>query len=130
MQRSDSNFSSRSLMNDRDGLRTVFNRETNIDIAYVLKKMFVHFVAEYDEKAEFLPDFDAMIDGLYDADAADQIHYVPVDVDSKRLRDYVNEGKAAKMALLSQQKKEKQSEEIQAAKESLAQHREEKPEHV
>merc|ERR1712228_613860 len=112
VQRSDSN---RTLMQESNtgNNRTVFNRETNIDIAYVLKKMIVH---------------------LYDADSA-QIHYVPVDVDNKRLKDYVMEGKVAKMEQMSRLKNkinenEENEKQIIAAKESLAQHILPKTEHI
>merc|ERR1740123_604575 len=72
-----------------------------------------------------------MIDDLYDAESASQIHYVPVDVNTTRLKDYIAEGKKAKMALLSEQANAKQvDEQIMAAKESLAAHTSEKPEHI
>ena len=84
--------------------------ESNIDIVCVLQKMFTHFISEWEEKPDFLPDFDTMIDALYDPDDSD-LHYVPVDIDKQSLKKYVQAGKAAKMALLAQQQRKRKKDE-------------------
>merc|ERR550532_249501 len=50
-----------------------------------------------------------MIDHLYDP-GEKQLHYVPVDIDKQSLKRYVQAGKAAKMALVQQQREAEQRE--------------------
>ena len=100
-------------------LRTLHIRETNIDIVHVMQKMFTYFIGDYNSpthigdgktgrviggtsKTEFLPEFNEMIDSYYDYDDK-TLHYIPVDLKKHSLKEYVEAGKAARLAAKEQE---------------------------
>eukprot|EP01083_Nonionella_stella_P181262 648669_1 len=97
----------------------VHNREDNIDIVAVIRKMFAYYIADWPDKPDLLPQFNEKVNELYDVDPK-ILHYDPVDLNQMSLKRYVEAGKQAQM---QQIREEKEAQELlETVKQTLEQH--------